>query len=225
MTLDAINKVVITEDGSSTLYNPTINEHYHSSFGAIQESNHVFIQTGLDLLVSKQKPIKIFEVGFGTGLNALLTYAWTRKNKIRTFYECVESNPISLKLAAQLNYPGLLNLDAEIFLKIHQDYEDLISISENFVIHKHFTSIQEIILPEGHFDLVFFDAFSPEIQPEMWTEDIFKKIALAMKSGGILTTYSSKGIVKRALKAAGFKIEKLPGPPGKREILRAVKSS
>lgn len=217
------NKIVLTKDGSSTLYNEYVKEHYHSSYGAIQESNHVFIQTGLDLYIKRETAINIFEVGFGTGLNALLCYAWAERNKIPIFYECVELYPISPGLITKLNYPELLNLDVGIFLKMHQEEDNLISISKYFTIRKQLTSIQDVILPSDSFDLVFFDAFSPEVQPEMWKEDIFKKIALAMKAGGILSTYSCKGIVKRALKAIGFKIEKLPGPPGKREILRAIK--
>jgi len=218
------HNILITEDGSNTLFNKTIGEHYHSTFGAIQESEHVFIQSGLDLFKDVKSQINIFEVGFGTGLNALLTYAWAEKNKVPIFYQSVELYPVSTEQAKKLNYPELLSIDQSVFLKMHQTDEEKVLLSEYFALQKNLVSLQESRLPENIFDLVFFDAFSPDAQPEMWTEDIFRKIALSMKREGVLTTYSTKGIVKRALKSAGFEIEKLPGPPGKREILRGRKA-
>ena len=223
MTLDSNNKVVITNDGSSTLYNQNLCEHYHSTYGAIQESNHVFIQSGLELFKYSDLPVNIFEVGFGTGLNALLSYAWAENNNVQVNYQCVELYPIPVNLAKLLNYPELLKLDRDLFLKMHQTEKEKIKLSGNFNLQKLILSMQEVDLPHNIFDLVFFDAFSPDVQPEMWSENIFKKIARSMKRGGALTTYSCRGIVKRALKSAGFKIEKLAGPPGKREIIRSFK--
>ncbi len=213
-----------TKDESLTLFNKDIGEYYHSTFGAIQESEHVFIQSGLDLFEGHKSPINIFEVGFGTGLNALLSYAWAETFKRPVSYQCVELYPITLALAGKLNYHELLGIEPDVFIQMHQVGEELVTISEYFTFHKQLTSLQEVMLPSNHFDLVFFDAFSPDVQPEMWSEKVFKKIASSIKRGGVLTTYSCKGIVKRAMKDAGFEIEKLPGPAGKREILRAFKS-
>jgi len=218
------HNILITEDGSNTLFNKTIGEHYHSTYGAIQESEHVFIQSGLDLFKDVKSQINIFEVGFGTGLNALLTYAWAEKNKVPIFYQSVELYPVSTEQAKKLNYPELLSIDQSIFMEMHQIGEEKVLLSKYFALQKNLVSLQESRLPKSVFDLVFFDAFSPDAQPEMWTEDIFQQIATSMKRGGVLTTYSTKGIVKRALKSAGFEIEKLPGPPGKREILRGRKA-
>ncbi len=217
-------EIIITEDGSNTLFNKAIGEHYHSTYGAIQESEHVFIQSGLDLFKDVKSQINIFEVGFGTGLNALLTYAWAEKNKAPIFYQSVELYPVSIEQAKKLNYPELLSIDQSVFLKMHQTGEEKVLLSEYFALQKNLISLQESRIPMNIFDLVFFDAFSPDAQPEMWTEEVFREIAKSMKRGGVLTTYSTKGIVKRALKSAGFQIEKLPGPPGKREILRGRKA-
>ena len=218
------SQIVKTDDGSFTLYNSALKEHYHSTFGAIQESEHVFIQSGLDAIPLSDKPLALLEIGFGTGLNALLSLIWADRNKQHINYLGIEAFPIMLELAGQLNYPGILGIDAGVFMKMHVPGKTGVKLSDYFKLAVHANYIADEILQPDHFDLVFFDAFSPDVQPELWSVDAFNKIAVSMKRGGILTTYSTKGIVKRALTSAGFKIEKLPGPPGKREILRAVLS-
>jgi tRNA U34 5-methylaminomethyl-2-thiouridine-forming methyltransferase MnmC len=214
---------IISQDGSHTLFSKRFGEHYHSSFGAIQESSHIFIQAALSPFGKKLKSINLFEVGFGTGLNALLAYQFALQNNIIINYYSVEAFPVNSETVWELNYPELIDLPAELFLKMHSKKDSGIVISDLFNLTVYETSLQALHLPENLFDVVFFDAFSPESQPEMWSLDVFNRIYSSMKRGGVLTTYSSKGIVKRALKAAGFYIKKLPGPPGKREFVRAVK--
>ncbi|WP_291860747.1 tRNA (5-methylaminomethyl-2-thiouridine)(34)-methyltransferase MnmD [Marinilabilia sp.] len=212
-----------SEDGSSTLYRPDLDEHYHSIHGAIQESMHVFIRAGLE-----KHPgglLKILEVGFGTGLNALLTVIHQGNKKI--FYHAIERFPLDESTVSQINYPEVLKEPAsrDLFLKLHQipwngDYE----ITSRFILHKEASDLAEF-KPITSYDLVYFDAFGPDKQPELWTPEVFKKISEVINPGGLLVTYSCKGTVKRALKDAGMQIEKIPGPPGKREILRATKPS
>ena len=215
-------KLTVTEDGSHTLFNPEVGEHYHSTFGAIQESDHIFIRAGLEPFLGKQNVINVFEMGFGTGLNALLTFLHTEKTRQKIHYYGLEAFPINMKTARALNYHELLNTDQNLFLKFHQP-ENSIPISDRFFLEKETNTLEQVVLPDDHFNIVYFDAFSPEAQPQLWTPEIFGKIYSAMKTGGVLTTYSCKGTVKRAMKAAGFTLEKLPGPPGKREFLRATK--
>jgi len=217
-------KLILTDDGSHTLYNQNIDEHYHSTFGAIQESKHVFIQTGLQYAGHSLKSINLLEIGFGTGLNALLAMLWTIENKTITEYTGIEPLPLSKEMVAKLNYPDILGFDKNLFYRMHFNSHERNMLSKYFSVQLLIGRIQEIKIPSGYFDVVFFDAFSPEVQPEMWTAEVFQKIAVATKRGGVLTTYSSKGTIKRALKSAGFEIEKLAGPRGKREILRAIKN-
>ena len=211
-----------TADGSFTLFNPDFGEHYHSTFGAIQESEHIFIRAGLESFIGRHDTIHVFEMGFGTGLNALLTFLQAEKTGQKIRYYGLEAFPISMETAKMLNYPEFLNADQKLFLKFHEP-DNLINISPEFTLVKETGTMEQTVLPDEHFDVVYFDAFSPEAQPELWTQEIFGKIYNAMKTGGVLTTYSCKGTVKRAMKAAGFQLEKLPGPPGKREFLRAMK--
>ena len=217
-------QIVKTDDGSFTLYNSTLKEHYHSTFGAIQVSEHVFICSGLESIANPGKLLSVLEIGFGTGLNALLSLIWAEQNKQHIKYLGIEAFPITAELAGQLNYPDILEIDSKVFLKMHTSSGVTEKLSAYFQFAVHPNLFADENFPSDRFDIVFFDAFSPDIQPELWTVEVFQKIAVSMKRGGVLTTYSTKGIVKRALKAAGFKIEKLPGPPGKREILRAVLS-
>lgn len=216
-------KTVITDDGSHTLYNKILNEHYHSTFGAIQESKHVFIGAGLEYAGYALKSIELLEIGFGTGLNALLALLWAEQHKIMVNYTGVEAFPISTELVHKLNFAEQLDADPELFAALHAENADINRCSDFFSIRLIHRKIQDTDLPEAKYDVVFFDAFSPEVQPEMWTPEVFHKIADAMIRGGVLTTYSTRGTVKHALKEAGFSIEKLLGPKGKREILRAVK--
>ena len=217
--------LVTTGDGSHTLFIPGLNEHYHSTFGAITESVHVFIRAGLELLAERQE-ISVLEVGFGTGLNALLTCMFAVNHRIKVIYHALEKFPVDAGLAKKLNYASLLSpaLDAKnLFADIHGASWNTISILHScFHLHK----IHDDLLtfqPGFHYDLIFFDAFAPDKQPEMWTQDIFSRLYKKLNPDGIITTYCVKGDVKRKLKSAGFRIEKLPGPPGKREILRGMK--
>ena len=216
-------KIVTTRDNSHTLIHPRFNEHYHSVFGAIQESEHVFIQSGLAFLPHEKKTIHVLELGFGTGLNALLSYLWSLKNDVKICYTGLEAYPVPVSLAAKLNYHELVDVSLEVFMKMHSNKKASTSITEHFMLTRIKDRIEYFEPENSKYDVVFFDAFSPETQPELWTEVIFKKLYRSLKNGGVLTTYSTKGIVKRAMKSSGFIIEKLPGPPGKREILRAIK--
>jgi len=219
-------KIATTEDGSHTLFNETLGEHYHSIHGAIQESMHIFIQAGFNSLEKKSGIINILEIGFGTGLNALLTYQQAAAKNIRINYIAIEPVILDKSIYTRLNYADILGDKdlQEIFIKMHESpWMHPQYISENFILNKLHGKLQEIGLSENVFDLVYFDAFSPEIQAELWDVEIFKAIYASMKNKGILTTYSAKGAVKRALRAAGFETENLPGPVGKRQITRARK--
>ncbi|UBM61452.1 tRNA (5-methylaminomethyl-2-thiouridine)(34)-methyltransferase MnmD [Candidatus Sulfidibacterium hydrothermale] len=213
--------LTVTRDGSHTLYNERAGEHYHSTFGAIQESKHIFIQAGLSAYQSVTEKLQVLEIGFGTGLNALLTLLWAEKNHQKIKYCGVEAFPLPDVVIKQLNYPELLHVDRALFEKMHQAKAP-VWVSSFFEMQLLPVSFQEYEAPLNHFHVIYFDAFSPESQPEMWTEEGFLKLYKTLVPQGILVTYSCKGSVKRALKAAGFQIEKLPGPPGKREFLRAV---
>jgi tRNA U34 5-methylaminomethyl-2-thiouridine-forming methyltransferase MnmC len=226
-------EIIQTADGSHSLYIRELDEHYHSKHGAIQESKHVFIDAGLKHIISQAKyisAINILEVGVGTGLNMLLTFLETQNSEIKINYTAIEAHPVKSDMLNQLNYVSLLSESAEeleslhsIFNKIHtSEWEKEISLSEHFVIHKIKNTLQEIKL-EDTYDLIYFDAFGPRVQPELWTEEIFSKIFSATKSDGCLVTYCAKGEVKRTLKKVGFIVESLPGPPGKREMVRAVR--
>jgi tRNA U34 5-methylaminomethyl-2-thiouridine-forming methyltransferase MnmC len=215
-------QLVITGDGSHTIRVPQLNEHYHSTFGAIAESMHVFIKAGMDTLPANEA-ITVLEIGFGTGLNALLACLATVNSSRAVTYYGLELNPVPYDLICGLNYPELLSPEhnpQELFRAIHQSPWD-----QPCFIHDHFqlTKIHQSLIgfqPDFTYDLIFFDAFAPEKQIEMWTAEIFTMLYKGLKSGGIMTTYCVKGEVKRMIKQAGFNIEKLPGPPGKREILR-----
>ena len=216
--------ITSTADGSHTISIPGQNVMYHSRYGAIQESVHVFLQAGLHYLLngdSELRSIKILEVGFGTGLNAFLTAIESQKLKVHVTYTTLEPFPLTTAEAALLNYPDLLGHPG-LFRSIHDSiWNEPVPISEYFTLEKYITSLQLFTSPITY-QLVFFDAFAPLAQPEMWTEEMFRKVYGLMEKGGVLVTYCSKGDVKRAMKAAGFTIEKLPGPIGKREMIRAM---
>jgi len=216
-------EIRITADGSHTLFIPGLNEPYHSVNGAITESMHVFIRNGLDRFTRAK--VRILEFGFGTGLNAFLTLLEAGKKELTVSYTSIEKYPITVAEQAILNYPEQLGgTNRDVFMALHEaPWEEDVRISGSFTLHKikgDFTAIE--LFPAC--DLVYFDAFAPEIQPELWSEDLFKKVAYAMEPAGILVTYSAKGSVKRALQAVGLKVSKHPGPPGKREIISALKS-
>ncbi len=214
-----------TGDGSMTIHIPEWNEQYHSKHGAINEALHVFIQAGLQHFIntSLSKEVNILEIGFGTGLNAFLTQLFSEKEQIKIEYTGVEAYPILLSEIKELNYPKLLQTSDEVFEKLHQaPWEIPTQISENFKLKKRKQFFSEIDDYEA-FHLIYFDAFGARVQPELWTEAIFEKMYRALKPSGILVTYAAKGSVRRAMESVGFKVERLPGPPGKREMLRAVR--
>ncbi|MGO2358123.1 MAG: tRNA (5-methylaminomethyl-2-thiouridine)(34)-methyltransferase MnmD [Mesonia sp.] len=218
-------EIMTTADGSTTIHIPQWNEQYHSKHGAIQEAYHVFIKTGFNHLPKALSPIKILEIGFGTGLNALIT-SLEAKNQNREVNYCgVEGYPVSQQELSQLNYATALDdASAEAyFQKIHKG-----NWEENFVVHDQFRLIKQEkmfdeIENENEFDLVYFDAFGARVQPELWEVSMFQRMYEALKENGVLVTYSAKGSVRRALQEVGFVVERLEGPPGKREMLRATK--
>lgn len=216
----------ITADGSHTLFVPHLDEHYHSTNGALQESNHVFILNGLQHLPVALTEINLLEVGFGTGLNALLTVLEAKKSRRKINYVAIEPEPVTDLIIEKLNFTSVIGgTEASgYFAKLHKaGWIYPAYLSDYFIISKIQEKLENISLSESQFHLIYFDAFCPAVQPELWTEQTFTQLYNCLKPGGILVTYSCKGSVKRALKAAGFVIEKIPGPLGKREILRASK--
>lgn len=217
-------EVITTADGSKTIRIIELDENYHSSHGALQEAQHVFIQNGLYSL-STQKEISIFEMGFGTGLNAFLTAIKAKELKNSITYYGIEAFPVNLEEIIELDYKNLMGNDnADLYLSIHEsEWNELISINSNFKIKKIEGELQTTEIPINFFDIVYYDAFGPRAQDEMWTVDLFQKMYDSLKPGGFLVTYCAKGQVKRDLKSVGFTIEVLPGPPGKREMTKAWK--
>jgi len=215
--------IVTTADGSHTIYVPEMDDHYHSVYGAIQESGHVFIKNGFD--VCNADPLNIFEAGFGTGLNALLTAIRNMNGNKKVFYTAYEKYPVDETIVNSLNYPGFFGSEGKETFNLIQScrWGQMNRISRNFSLKKVKGDLVTDII-QGRYGLIYFDAFGPDKQPEMWTADIFRKIGEATEKDGIFVTYSSKGEVKRNLRACGFRVTILPGPPGKRHIIRAVKT-
>lgn len=224
-----MNRTVIqTADGSHSLYVLELGERYHSIHGAIQESKHVFIQSGLKQFVPQTQDtnsLNILEIGLGTGLNALLTLIESEQAGIAIHYTAIEAFPLEKNLTEQLNYIELLDAKQfkEAFGCIHSsDWNKTTRLTNKFDLLKLYTTVENAVL-EPKFHLVYFDAFGPRVQPEMWTEEVFSKIHSAMVANSCLVTYCAKGEVKRTLKRVGFIVESIPGPPGKREMVRAWK--
>lgn len=223
--------IIITADGSTTIQIPEWNEQYHSKHGAIQEAYHVFIKHGLQYYTqllqnqSKQQEINILEIGFGTGLNAFITVIEAQKLKQKINYSGVEAYPISKAEIQALNYSKTLKVEKgdKLFQKLHNTtWEIAHKINSSFILTKQqqfFSEINDV----NTYNIIYFDAFGARVQPELWTETIFKIMYNALKPKGILVTYSAKGSVRRAMQTVGFTVERLPGPPGKREMLRATK--
>ncbi len=217
--------IILTRDGSHSLASETFDTTYHSIHGAIQESQHIFINAAFRMKAVAQQELSILELGFGTGLNAYLSYLEAKRRGVAVAYTAIEAYPISLQQASQLNYPELLQRKPKAFLKLHQiHWEQEKKLHRLFKIEKLKSDFQQIDY-ENHFDIVYFDAFAPDIQPELWSPEVLEKTYRALKPDGFLVTYCAKGIVKRRLKAIGFLVEALKGPPGKREMTRAVKVS
>jgi len=214
-----MSSIIITKDNSPTLYVPELDEHYHSINGAVQESEHIFINAGLKEI--EKSDIHILEIGFGTGLNTLLTYNEIQTSSKNIYYETIEKYPINKILIESLHNEEIFN--SELFLKIHKSvWEKEVNISNNFRLKKIKIDLIEYF-PKQKFDLIYFDAFGPEKQPKLWTQEIFAKLFDATNKNGILVTYSAKGIVKQALRNVGYKVKRLPGPKGKRHMIRATK--
>jgi tRNA U34 5-methylaminomethyl-2-thiouridine-forming methyltransferase MnmC len=216
---------MITEDGSQTLYLPELDEHYHSIHGAIGESLHIYIEQGL--LHAGKKKLSILEIGFGTGLNAYLSFCYGQTENIDIEYCSLEKYPLTRQEYELLNYPNIIFTQySHVFTSLHEaEWDKEVKISDNFhlkKIHDDLLTFQFNEFPK--FDLVFYDAFAPGKQPEMWTEDILHKVAATVKKEGVIVTYCAKGSVRRTLAESGFIMERIPGPKGKKEILRGKKN-
>jgi tRNA U34 5-methylaminomethyl-2-thiouridine-forming methyltransferase MnmC len=215
-------EIIITSDGSTSINLPELNEQYHSKKGAIQEAYHVFIRMGLDLF---SENISILEIGFGTGLNAFITFLECERRKLSINYAGVEAYPVIQEEVVALNY--IAQLEAEKYAKAFSDFHATAweipqQISNSFLLTKRkqlFTDIKD----DSVHDLIYYDAFGSRVQPELWGEEIFSIMYRALKNGGVLVTYAAKGSARRAMEAVGFTVERLAGPPGKREMLRARK--
>ena len=225
--------IITTKDGSHSLFTEQFQEIYHSTNGAIQESTHVFIQAGLEYALQQFQPfssenlLKIFEVGFGTGLNALLTIIESQKRNVPVYYETIEKYPVATEVAVQLNYSSLLGFEKhnEVFNTLHTlSWNTFHPINPLFSFKKNAADFTAFKLPAAQFHIIYFDAFAPENQPEMWTLEAMKNLYNALLPNGCLVSYSSKSVFRKTLMAAGFKVEKLPGPYGKREMVRAIKA-
>lgn len=218
-------KIITTHDGSHSLLHEQLNETYHSIHGAIQESNHVFIKHGLDFVKqhSNSSSINLLEIGFGTGLNALLTLQFAHIHNLAIRYTTVEAFPVEEAVWSKLNYTE--SSDSKVwFEKLHRaNWNEWVTISPEFQLRKLKTTLQEAVLEQSNFDLIYFDAFAPSKQPEMWEVPMLKKVVDAMKSKGVFVTYCAKGQLKRDLHSLQLTVESLPGPPGKREMVRAQK--
>jgi tRNA U34 5-methylaminomethyl-2-thiouridine-forming methyltransferase MnmC len=218
-------EVRITADGSTTLYRKDIDETYHSHHGALQEARHVFIQEGLCQKLELPK-INVLEVGLGTGLNALLTYLFAEDKKLNIQYHGLEAFPLSEEILNHVNYKDVIqdNRVENAFHDLHHaPWNEKFPWSEQFEMLKIHDELQSYQAPNDFFDLIYFDAFGPRAQEEMWDQALLSKLYLSLKKGGILVTYCAKGSFKRDLKALEFTVENVPGPPGKREMTRAIK--
>ena len=222
----------LTADGSHTLRHPLLGDSYHSAAGAVAESRHVYIEAGLRQCPAGE--VHILEMGFGSGLNALLTLLALRERPQepsegppfyprRAVYHAVEAFPLAPETVAALNYGGWADAESyRDFLRMHAaPWNETVRIAPDFALHKCLARMEDLPLPAGRFDLVYYDAFAYDSQPELWSETLFRKIRAALRPGALLVTYAAKGEIKRALRAAGFDVKRLPGAPGKRHMLRA----
>lgn len=220
-------RIIETEDGSHSLYNESLRETYHSTHGAIRESRHVFIAMGMDHYLGQNHPngINVFEMGFGTGLNAVLALEWAIKNNILINYHTIEAYPVEMEIASQLNYFSE-NSELKNYLQyFHQmQWEEEAIITSVFKLLKIKSRVEDHVFPENTYDVVFFDAFAPNKQEEVWAPEVLAKFIDSMKPGGVLVTYCAKGQLKRDLKSLHCEVESIPGPPGKKEMTRATKT-
>lgn len=216
-------ELIITDDGSNSIYIPEIDETYHSTYGAIQEAKHVFIEQGLNRL--SKTDIKILEMGFGTGLNVLLSVIESESLNVKIDYVGIEAFPVESEIFSVLNYTSLIGEEhSSIFNKIHDiPWGSPFSINDHFVLTKIAIKIQNYIFEKESFDIVYYDAFGPRVQSELWSVEVLEKMFEALNKSGFLVTYCAQGQFKRNLKEVGFEVEVLPGPPGKREMTLAIK--
>ena len=214
-------EIYLTEDGSSTLKHSLLGDSYHSTGGALSESQHVYIGAGFDYIESNE--ISVFEMGFGTGLNCALTLRRAAQRNIAVDYHAVELYPIDVEVVEGLNYFREDAVMRAMFESLHTArWNDAVQISENFSLTKYHDSLERV-KPNKVFDLIYFDAFAYDTQPELWSRDVFEQMAAMTKQGGVLVTYSSKGVVKQALREAGFEVKRLPGACGRHHMLIAIK--
>jgi tRNA U34 5-methylaminomethyl-2-thiouridine-forming methyltransferase MnmC len=221
------SQIITTADGSKTIHFPEWNESYHSKHGAFQEANHVYIKSGLAFCLSQNsgKTINILETGFGTGLNTMLSLIFSRENNVNVNYYSIEKYPLEKSTIEDLNYAEFFRNDISLFQKLHQlEWDKLIEVTPNFKLKKIKTDLKTF-RSGPVFDLIFFDAFGPRVQPDLWEKQVLKSMYDALNDSGIWVTYSCKGQVKRDLQDLGFQVEKIQGPPGKREMLRAIKTT
>ncbi len=232
-----IPQLETTEDGSLTLYTPRFGEHYHSTHGAVQESTHIYLGLGLRQRLKhwaepEGSALHCFEVGFGTGLNALLSWKEAERSHRLIHYYSIERYPIPAELYRQLHYElstasplstaGCAEDSHSALMRLHEAaWDEDVTLSRYFVLHKISGDLNAQPFPAA-LDLIYYDAFSPESQPELWREELFAQLRCCCRPGAILTTYCAKGEVRRRLERSGFSVERLPGPPGKREVLRAT---
>jgi tRNA U34 5-methylaminomethyl-2-thiouridine-forming methyltransferase MnmC len=216
--------IQITEDGSHTIQIPEIGVTYHSTHGAIAESLHVYIDAGLNYLFQKQhmSELHILEMGFGTGLNALLSLQWANQHAIPIHYTAIETDPLKQEEYTALNYGDFLQMGHELLALHDAEWNLTVKINELFSLEKQKIDLREF-KTDQKFHCVLFDAFSPMEQPELWTTEIFRKIYSMLLPGAVLVTYCSKSAVRKALQEAGFQVTKIPGPRGKREMVRAIR--
>lgn len=218
-------KLITTADGSHSLLNEELNETYHSVHGALQESIHVFIQHGLTHRIAAwhDTPLAIFEVGFGTALNALLTLDYAEQHSQAISYTSIEAFPVPADVWQTLNYAATPEQELRFDMLHKSPWEIEQKITPHFTLTKRQTTLQSVSLPAASFDVIYFDAFAPNKQPELWTLDMLQKATSLLKPGGVFVTYCAKGQLKRDLKALSLTTETLPGPPGKKEMVRATK--
>lgn len=216
-------EIIKTEDGSHSLYIPDMKETYHSTHGALRESEYVFIKNGLDLIPDNE--INILEVGFGTGLNTFLTFLESEKRELKIYYQTIEPYPLKENIFSELNYPEMIAPDkSSFFYDFHKvPFGEKNEINPGFIFQKHLQKLEDLEMQPEFFDLVYFDAFAPSKQPELWELGNFEKIFRWMKNEGVIVSYCASGQFKRNLKSAGFFVETLPGPPGKKEMTRGRK--
>ncbi len=217
---------LVTDDNSHTLFSERFKTTYHSTRGAMSESKHVFIQNGLQYVHEQfqAKEISILEIGFGTGLNAFMTYLFAEEHALKINYQSVEAYPVPLAEASQLNYTNdFSGQEKVVFSQLHlQEWNREMQVSNLFTLKKHLCLLEEFS-SQKQFDLIYFDAFSPSEQPELWTEFVFKKMYDLLAKYGVLVTYCAQGQMKRTMKKVGFDLQTLPGALGKREMTRGLK--